>query len=452
MTRFSGVIEGFYGRPYRFSERHSLISLMGELGLNTYLYGPKNDTQHRNRWREPYTPEEMALFARLTEYARSCGVDFMVGLSPLEFHYSNPKDLSLLLSKQQQFLDIGVRSFSLFLDDMPNRFRYEDDAEVFGTLANAQSQLCHTLQKHTPGVFSFVPTEYHGKGDSAYLQELGEKLPPETEVFWTGSDVCSPSITGEETLRVSATLKRKVVYWDNYPVNDLDMRFDPHLLPYRNREGGVWQESSGILLNLALQPEASKIALITFSEYLQLGEQYQPFQAWERALLKCTGNPEDARAVQWLAELARWDPMDPEGRLDNPLYPLMDHYWQERGGVPEQAGPELQGRPPVRLSEAPSMHLKDAALQLEHAVFRLEHLQNRDLLADLQPWTRKLKGWVRILKLALAVMDHPHDTRLREVLFEDLPEVRADFHWVAGDLIDQFARRCVWHAHHQGGK
>ncbi|GEM47240.1 protein O-GlcNAcase [Deinococcus cellulosilyticus] len=444
MTRYTGVIEGFYGRPYSFSECHSLISLMGKWGLNTYLYGPKNDTQHRNRWREPYTPEELALFSALVQHARDAGVDFVVGLSPLEFHYSSSQDLDTLLFKQQQFLEIGVTSFSLLLDDMPERFRYEDDAEKFGTLAHAQSWLCEQLRERTPGVFSFVPTEYHGKGDSPYLRELGERLPENIEIFWTGRDVCSPSITTEHTRTVSKTLKRKVVYWDNYPVNDLEMRFDPHLLPYRNREAGVLEESGGILLNLALQPEASKIPLITFARFVQDGEQYQPDAAWQEALIEVTGNAEDARALELLADLARRDPLDPKGTLDNHLYPLMDAFWEELGGAPEVAGPELQNRPARKPA---SGTLREAARELELAVFRLEHLKNRKLLADLHPWTQKLGGQVRILKLALAVIDNPQDARLREVIFEDLPEVRANFHWVAGDLIDQFARRCVWYAH-----
>ena len=33
-----GVIEGFYGRPWRQQQRLELLGLMQELDLNTYLY------------------------------------------------------------------------------------------------------------------------------------------------------------------------------------------------------------------------------------------------------------------------------------------------------------------------------------------------------------------------------------------------------------------------------
>ena len=47
-----GVIEGFYGPFYTFPERNDLIRFVGQHGYNLYIYGPKNDRQHRNRWRE----------------------------------------------------------------------------------------------------------------------------------------------------------------------------------------------------------------------------------------------------------------------------------------------------------------------------------------------------------------------------------------------------------------
>ena len=54
-----GVIEGFYGRPWSQSQRLELLERMQQLGLNTYLYCPKDDLKHRALWREPYTAEEL---------------------------------------------------------------------------------------------------------------------------------------------------------------------------------------------------------------------------------------------------------------------------------------------------------------------------------------------------------------------------------------------------------
>lgn len=53
-----GVVEGFYGRPWTTEQRKDLFQRMKKLGLNTYMYAPKDDFKHRAYWRELYTVEE----------------------------------------------------------------------------------------------------------------------------------------------------------------------------------------------------------------------------------------------------------------------------------------------------------------------------------------------------------------------------------------------------------
>jgi len=54
----SGVVEGFYGRPWTTDQRKHLFSLLRKFGMNTYLYAPKDDLKHRAEWRILYTSEE----------------------------------------------------------------------------------------------------------------------------------------------------------------------------------------------------------------------------------------------------------------------------------------------------------------------------------------------------------------------------------------------------------
>lgn len=49
---------GFYGRPWTFDQRRHLYKRLKKLGMNTYLYAPKDDLKHRAEWRILYTPEE----------------------------------------------------------------------------------------------------------------------------------------------------------------------------------------------------------------------------------------------------------------------------------------------------------------------------------------------------------------------------------------------------------
>lgn len=55
----SGVIEGFYGKPWTGEQRMKLFARLNKLGMNMYLYAPKDDIKHRSAWRELYTVEEM---------------------------------------------------------------------------------------------------------------------------------------------------------------------------------------------------------------------------------------------------------------------------------------------------------------------------------------------------------------------------------------------------------
>jgi hyaluronoglucosaminidase len=80
-----GVIEGFYGAFYTFPERNDLIRFIGEHGYNLYIYGPKNDRQHRHHWWESYTPTVMDQFAETAAIAAEAGVQFCYAISPLDY-------------------------------------------------------------------------------------------------------------------------------------------------------------------------------------------------------------------------------------------------------------------------------------------------------------------------------------------------------------------------------
>jgi hypothetical protein len=41
----SGYIEGYYGRLFDWSARHELVAVMASLGMNSYLYAPKDVLQ-----------------------------------------------------------------------------------------------------------------------------------------------------------------------------------------------------------------------------------------------------------------------------------------------------------------------------------------------------------------------------------------------------------------------
>src|SRR5690606_26354712 len=68
-----GVVEGFYGAAYSQREREDLLRFLGRHGYDTYFYGPKNDRQHRARWREPYDRRSLLDFRDSVTVASRAG-------------------------------------------------------------------------------------------------------------------------------------------------------------------------------------------------------------------------------------------------------------------------------------------------------------------------------------------------------------------------------------------
>ena len=53
-----GIVEGFFGPPWSMAHRKALFRFGAKRGMNTYLYAPKDDPYHRERWRDPYPKGE----------------------------------------------------------------------------------------------------------------------------------------------------------------------------------------------------------------------------------------------------------------------------------------------------------------------------------------------------------------------------------------------------------
>ena len=57
--KFWGVVEGFYGRPWTHEQRLELIDFLARRGMNTFIYGSKDDPLVRRDWRLPYVGEAL---------------------------------------------------------------------------------------------------------------------------------------------------------------------------------------------------------------------------------------------------------------------------------------------------------------------------------------------------------------------------------------------------------
>ncbi|MDP9336828.1 MAG: protein O-GlcNAcase, partial [Actinomycetota bacterium] len=173
-----GVVEGFYGAPWKHDARLEVMSFLAARGMNAYAYAPKDDARHRAEWRVTYEETELDHFRELAAHGAA---------------------RATLLRKLQPLRDAGVSWILLVLDDIPMK----------------------------PGL---APRQ----------AALVAGMPPDVDVMWTGPTLCSPELRADDARGwTKAFGDRRVIVWDNYPVNDALMAASLHLGPYVGRDADL---------------------------------------------------------------------------------------------------------------------------------------------------------------------------------------------------------------------
>lgn len=288
-----GVVEGYYGRPWTHQQRLELIGFIAARGMNTFVYAPKDDPLIRREWRQPYDGADRARLTELVERGRAHGVDVVFCLSPgLSIRYSSDADVEALIAKFEAVAGLGVRSFGLLLDDIPNELQHQADAAAFDDLVDAHVSLVGRVfdRLERRGRLFVCPTVYWGYGDEEYVVRLGQGIDPRVELFWTGRAICSATIDLDDAATFARSTARPATYWDNYPVNDVAMGHELHIGPYRGRDRHLWRFSTGVIANGMDRLEASKIAFATIADYLAAPEAYDPETSWHRAMRDVVGD------------------------------------------------------------------------------------------------------------------------------------------------------------------
>ncbi len=309
---YLGIVEGFYGPMWDKLDRISMLDFMYRAGMNIYIYGPKWDPYHRERWRAPYPSSYEDMFLELNDMARRRGVETVYALSPgLSIRYGDERDLALVIRKLERMMSLGFPSIALFLDDIPPEIR----GGKYGSLAEAQASLVNRVYDElSPDHMLFCPTFYWGVRKD-YLAELGELLDPKIMIMWTGPAIVSIRITARDVEEFIEAAGRKPFIWNNYPVNDyflLHGAYRLHLGPFMNRDPEIWGLIEGYAANPMSQAEASKIPLYTLCKMKALGRNYDPWKSLEEAIDKLFPD-EEKPVIKEFVELNKASPFDPLG-------------------------------------------------------------------------------------------------------------------------------------------
>ncbi len=298
----AGIVEGFFGPPWPHSGRRALIEAMPAMGFSSYIYAPKDDPFHRIQWNLHYPPAEFRRLASLIHDCRRAGVDFVWAVSPgLTIRHAKDEDFELLAEKFERIADKGVRSFALFLDDIPKTLIHRQDHERFASLAEAHVHIANRLydrllRARADARLLFCPTDYYTIQPTPYLETIGRGLHPAIGVFWTGPKVVPPAITAADARAITAVLRRKPLLWDNYPVNDYN-RFKLNMAPLRGRDPELPGMLAGYFANPMNEPCASMIPLMTASDFLRDPVGYNPARSWRAAVRKLAGGDADTAAA-----------------------------------------------------------------------------------------------------------------------------------------------------------
>ncbi len=321
----TGIIEGFYGEPFTWEQRAALLPFLAQHGFTFYLYAPKAEAHLRRLWREPFPEPAAAELDRFAAAARSHGIAFGVGLSPLDLHASwDDAGRDQLLRRVEE---LGRFDWlALLFDDMVG--------DIPG-LANTQGAILREVRAATSTKLLMCPSYYtsagvldriFGQRPERYLEDLGAALDPDVDVFWTGPKVCSTEYPDEHLQMVATQLGRKPFLWDNYPVNDgPKMCKKLHLRPFTGRGPAVREHTAGLAVNPMNEVWLNRLVLATLNRCLD-------------------GRPSDALDELLPADLAAMLRSDIEQFQDSGLDELdVQPILQRYAGFEHPAASEIRG-------------------------------------------------------------------------------------------------------------
>lgn len=358
-----GVIEGFYGRPWSHGGRLELVALLAELGLDTYLYAPKNDASHRDRWWEPLSRAELASFGALCEAAGARKVRFVYGVAPerllgrrnLRIRGETDLDgdaLRALVARCRSVAALGVRDFVVLFDDT-----WPTIAPPLATFAKGRGHalVARRLEEELASAVGdssvhVVPAIYSGRpaslsrGARRYLEGLASTGP--LSVAWTGPRIFSPyiGVRDVEAYREATGLAPWI--WDNAVTNDWLPLATGEVVGRRGRErlcfGPVdnvapelFDRGCAVLVNGSRELEPTRVALVTFAELIARRRAFAASGACGRAIARLYG--EHAPAVTALAEVAGGHALVAPQRDRAPVW-LERFERARRGHAAERAG------------------------------------------------------------------------------------------------------------------
>jgi hyaluronoglucosaminidase len=272
-----GIVEGYFGRPWSFADRTTVMRTLAPHGYRFFIYAPKGDAHLRRRWREAHPADMQAELAAFAAACRTAGVRFGVGLSPYEVYRDFDTEAHTVLRRRLGELEaLGVDDLAILFDDMrgdiPDLAQRHAEIIAFVAGCTRASRLIMCPSYYTD---ASILDRVFGQRPATYLEDLGRLLDPKVEIFWTGEEVCARAYSCGHLDDVTGRLRRKPFLWDNYPVNDGPrMSRFLHVRGFTGRPASMAGSVAAHAINPALQPHLSLIPALTLADSYKQGDRY----------------------------------------------------------------------------------------------------------------------------------------------------------------------------------
>ena len=415
-----GVVEGFYGTPWTNEQRADLMSFCRQYNLNAYIYAPKDDPYHREKWRTPYPAEKISELKNLVDVAKTNGVRFIFAISPgLDLNYTGKKadeDLKFLLRKIDAVYNIGVRNFAIFFDDL------KDDKGNHHEDGKKQAKFLNNLQKKLSNIYGdvepliTVPTEYYrldmvnGRGKvKPYTEDFANTLNKNIVVLYTGDGVVCEGISEQDFQAACKIFNRDLGIWWNYPVNDYSITEGGNRnakLALGAIENLPTQNVQAIFFNPMSQYQLSKISLATGAEYANAPEIYNAEISWDKNIERQYGRVADSMKIfalhsrhmenSW-AKVGAADAPDFENLAQVAISLTGRNYSYDFSELSKMVE-EMEDAADILLKNLTPEYLKECKPQLE----QFKRIAQADKLAIKSLQNKKLDPQLKILRAEIA--------------------------------------------------
>ncbi|MEK5390082.1 beta-N-acetylglucosaminidase domain-containing protein [Margalitia sp. FSL K6-0131] len=287
-TKIRGFIEGYYGIPWSNEDRMSLMRFGGNFKMTSYIFAPKDDPYHREKWDELYPAEKLAEIKEMAQVGNENKTRFVWTISPLgevariaqsggDPMLKLKENTDKMLAKFDQLYDVGVRQFGVLGDDVGSL-----PTDYVVKLMNSVSDWA----KEKGDVYDilYCPASYNSSWawNPAELNAYEKGFPKNIQIFWTGSTTCAPieqsTIDTFKNRSNGGVVRRDPLFWLNWPVNDVDMS-RVFLGKGEMLQPGI-KNLAGAVTNPMQEAEASKIALFALADYTWNTETFNADKSW----------------------------------------------------------------------------------------------------------------------------------------------------------------------------